>query len=214
MKSYKDTKLALGLLFLGIAAGVTGRFFETEHFSFPAAGNLNQAAAIVATETNIVGTKTPVLATVRTVAVSVAKRDVADAVPAPDIDFAQYVDCTTPFSIRPLGDATIGFLCLDANAKDIENTVRESAAQVNALIVSPAFSAKNTPAENETIAEKIADGGAIAIVGQGARPAEEIGAIHGAPTVYGLGSSKPGSPAEYLKLSFAGTTITGMSLEK
>jgi poly-gamma-glutamate capsule biosynthesis protein CapA/YwtB (metallophosphatase superfamily) len=64
MKSYKDKdkQLLIGLLFLSLVAGLTGRFFETEHFTFPKANSLNSAAALLATQQNIVGTKqnTPV----------------------------------------------------------------------------------------------------------------------------------------------------------
>ena len=53
MKSYKDKQLLLSLLFLGLAAGLFGRGFEHLSFSFPASTDLNQAAAIVATQENL-----------------------------------------------------------------------------------------------------------------------------------------------------------------
>ncbi len=53
MKSYKDKQLLLGLLFLGLGAGILGRGFENIHFTFPGTSDLGQAAAILATQQNI-----------------------------------------------------------------------------------------------------------------------------------------------------------------
>ncbi|MEI8129886.1 MAG: CapA family protein [bacterium] len=54
MKSYKDKQLLFGLLFLGLSAGFLGRGFEHIHFTFPATNDLNQAAAVIATQQNLV----------------------------------------------------------------------------------------------------------------------------------------------------------------
>ena len=54
MKSYKDKQLLFGLLFLGLSAGFLGRGFEHIRFSFPATNDLNQAAAVIATQQNLV----------------------------------------------------------------------------------------------------------------------------------------------------------------
>ncbi len=58
MKSFNDKKILIGLVFLGLAAGLSGRFFETAHFA--AGNNLNSAAAILATEQNLAPQAKPV----------------------------------------------------------------------------------------------------------------------------------------------------------
>ena len=61
MKSYKDKQLLFGLLFLGIAAGITGHGIEaarTAVFSSSDNTNLNSATALLATNENL-ATKSP-----------------------------------------------------------------------------------------------------------------------------------------------------------
>ncbi len=53
MKSYKDKQLLFGLLFLGLAGGALGHGFERLGLTVPASRDLGQAAAFMATETNI-----------------------------------------------------------------------------------------------------------------------------------------------------------------
>ncbi len=53
MKSYKDKHALVGLLFLGIAAGLFGRGFERLRLSFLHTGDFNQATALLATEQNL-----------------------------------------------------------------------------------------------------------------------------------------------------------------
>jgi hypothetical protein len=117
MKSYKDKQLLIGLVLLGLAAGGAGRFFESEHFSFPSGGQLNSAAAILATQENLARSPAPL--------------------PTPEAPvFSRAEDCTTPMSIKTEGDATVGFLCLKTTDKNFDEKILAATKQANKIIVS------------------------------------------------------------------------------
>ena len=138
----------MGLLLLGIAGGFVGRFFETEHLSFPAANNLSQAAAIMATQENIVGTPPPAPVPEFTLGFSVSKPVVAD------VSFTQTADCGADMSIKAYQSYTVGFLCLDAKdakAANLDSTIKEAAKKVNELVV--AFKTNDSKLAHRALAD-------------------------------------------------------------
>lgn len=147
MKSYNDTKLLLGLLIIGIAGGFAGRALESANVAIPDTGNLNQAAAILATEQNIIGTTNPEIEPT----ISVGLGSVKDA----DISFSERRDCTDGLSIKTAQGRTIGFICIpDADSAII---VPEAASRVNAIVVSLGKT-------NEAAAKEALANGAVAVI--------------------------------------------------
>lgn len=183
MKSYKDKQLLFGLLFLGIAGGLAGHFFETEHLSFPSANNLNQAAAILATQQNIVGASAVPTAASFSIGFS-------ESVPTTtDIAFTETTDCTADMSIKAYADQTVGFLCLPATDTDFDPAIEAAAAKVNALVVSFDFGTKTSAAQQETFADRAIDDGAVMVVGTGPKASIDTSIYENAPIVYSLGTT-------------------------
>ena len=161
MKSYKDKQLMFKLLLLAIAEGAAGRFFETEHLSFPSAGNLNQAAAILATKENIVGIPGGAPDAPVTLGFS-------DSLPATaDISFTRAADCGPSMAIKAYGGKTAGFLCLDAADPNFDSKVKAASAEVNALVVTPKFAAKESALRETAVDQEAARDGAAFVMNPG-----------------------------------------------
>lgn len=127
MKSYNDQKLLISLLFLGIAGGFAGRFLEAQHISFPASSNLNQAAAILATQENIVGLSTPEAEPTISLGLGTSA--------GTDVSFSRTKDCGETMTIKAVKKRTIGFLCLSTTDKQAAVTIARASTHVNALVV-------------------------------------------------------------------------------
>jgi len=127
MKSYNDQKLLIGLLFLGIAGGFAGRFLEAQHISFPASNNLNQAAAILATQENIVGLSTPEAEPTISLGLGTSA--------GTDVSFSRTKDCGETMAIKAVKKRTVGFLCLSTTDKHAAATIARASTHVNALVV-------------------------------------------------------------------------------
>ncbi len=56
MKSHNDKQLLYSLIFIGLVAGLFGHYFETGKITFSNSNGINSAAALLATEQNLVGT--------------------------------------------------------------------------------------------------------------------------------------------------------------
>ena len=181
MKSYKDNRLLMGLLMLGIAAGVTGRFFETERMSFPSQGNLNQAAAILATRENIVGAPSATPNPAKSLGVSDSMKTETD------VSFVRQEDCGGEMAIKAKDSRTVGFLCLSAKDPAADAVIAEASTKVNALVVSFNYGTGMLRTDQEKVAERAIDAGAAMVVGFGPKPSAEASSYKGVPIVYSLG---------------------------
>lgn len=148
MKSYNDKRIIVSLLFLGIAGGFAGRFLEQQHISFPSTGNLNQAAAILATEANIVGTPAPEPEPTISLGLGTTK----DA----DVSFSRMNDCHSEMAIKAAKKRTIGFLCLSVTDENLDIRIAEAGAKANILTVS-------FDTHDESVARQILDIGASVV---------------------------------------------------
>ena len=211
MKSYKDRQLLLGLLFIGIAGGFAGRYLETEHFTFPSAGHLNQAAAILATQENIIGTPAPD----PTVTLAFAETDkkLGSFSSVPDIAFSRETDCGNDMTIKTAQDSTVGFLCLDATDPNFDATIRSDAPKVNALVVSPNFGTKISAIEETAISRGALADGAAFVVGMGPKASTSIDTYNGSSIVYSLGEIKDKTATISVTADLSGNTVKNVTLE-
>lgn len=131
MKSYKDKRIIVGLLALALFAGGAGRFFESTHFSFPKTNDLGQAAAILATQENIVGAKTPEALPDTSLAIVRSKK----LQTTEDIVLAPAGCVNRSFEIFAHESYTVGFLCLSIKAGDFDTQIQNATGKANVLVV-------------------------------------------------------------------------------
>ncbi len=217
MKSYfdHDRRVFFGLLFLALAAGVTGRFFETEHFTFPGANNLNQAAALLATQDNIVGTPDTMTAPTLTLAVAETAKKLAGISPVPDVSFSREADCAqsgaeSDMTIKTAHGRTVGFLCLDAKDPNFDAAIRADAPKVNALVVSPNFGEKTTQLQMTAVSRGALADGAALVVGIGPTASSDVETYNGSPIVYSLGEIKTKDKDSLSTANVTGEKVTNV----
>ena len=219
MKSYfdHDRRVFFGLLFLALGASVAGRFFETQHYTFPGANNLNQAAALLAVEENIVGTPDVTVVPTVTLAVSETTKKLASVSPAPDISFSREADCApsaadSDMTIKTAHGRTVGFLCLDAKDPNFDAAIRADAPKVNTLVVSPNFGSKAKSSDMTAISRGALSDGAALVVGIGPKASNDIDTYNGTPIVYSLGEIKTKDKDQLMTATLEGAKVRNVIL--